>query len=526
MRRIERALISVYEKTGVVDFARGLADMKVEIVSTGGTAKLLASNGIPAREVADLTGFPEILDGRVKTINPRIASGLLAIRDNAEHMRQVREHNVPLIDLVCVNLYPFVQTTRKPGVQFEEVIENIDIGGPSMLRAAAKNFQDVAVVTSPADYDRVLRAFQTGNGRLDTSLLFELARKAFLSTARYDAQISQYLSRVEPSDAGFRVPRDENPFPPNIFMDFEKITDLRYGENPHQKASFYRWGEQSPHGLASARQLQGKELSYNNIVDLEAAWNLIREFNDPACCIIKHTNPCGTAVARSLREAYLKAFEADPISAFGSIIALNRTMDRETAIEAAKLFVEAIIAPGFESAAIEVLGAKKNLRIIAADPKEQGQDWARFEIRRVTGGVLLQTMDDLLMNPETRVVTNRQPTEREKADLEFAWRVAKHVKSNAIVLAEGGRTVGVGAGQMSRVDSVKLSIQKASPAPQGAVMASDAFFPFRDSIDEAAKAGITAIIEPGGSVRDGEVIEAANEHGMAMVFTGVRHFKH
>ena len=516
MKRIERALISVYDKTGIVEFARGLADLNVEIISTGGTSRLLASNGIPVREVSDLTGFPEILDGRVKTINPRIAGGLLAVRENTEHMQQVADHKIPLIDLVCVNLYPFVETIRKPGVQFDEVIENIDIGGPSMIRAAAKNFQDVAVVTAPGDYSPVIEALKTGGGILNRDTLFNLARKAFLCTARYDGQIGQYLSQVG---------GDSN-FPPNVFMDFEKIADLRYGENPHQRASFYRWGGQPLHGLASARQLQGKELSFNNIVDLQAAWDLIHEFEGPACCIIKHTNPCGTAVGNSLKEAYLKAYEADPVSAFGSIIALNRVVDTGTATEIAKLFVEGIIAPGYPPEAAAIFASKKNLRILEAASDERGRDWARFEIKRVSGGILLQDPDEKLLGEESRVVTGRHPTAKEEADLHFAWRVAKHVKSNAIVLAEGGRTVGVGAGQMSRVDSVKLSVEKARPSPKGAVLASDAFFPFRDGIDEAARAGITAIIQPGGSVRDAEVIGAADEHRIAMIFTGLRHFKH
>jgi phosphoribosylaminoimidazolecarboxamide formyltransferase / IMP cyclohydrolase len=516
VRRIERALISVYDKTGVVEFARGLAALRVEIISTGGTSRLLASNGIPVREVSDLTGFPEILDGRVKTINPRIAGGLLAIRGNAEHMRQVEQNTIPLIDLVCVNLYPFVETIRKPGVQFEEVIENIDIGGPSMIRAAAKNFQDVAVITAPEDYVPVLDALKKGGGILERELLLSLARKAFLCTARYDGQIGQHLSRTGA----------DSEFPPNVFMDFEKISDLRYGENPHQQAAFYRWGGQPPNGLAAARQLQGKELSYNNIVDLQAAWDLIREFAEPACCITKHTNPCGTGIGDSLREAYVKAYEADPVSAFGSIIAFNRVVDVETATEVSKLFVEAIIAPGYRPEAVSIFVAKKNLRILEAASQERAQDWARFEIKRVSGGILLQDPDEKLTADGARVVTNRRPTDKEETDLRFAWRVAKHVKSNAIVLAEGGKTVGVGAGQMSRVDSVRLSVEKARPTAKGAVLASDAFFPFRDGIDEAAKAGISAVIQPGGSVRDAEVVQAANEHQIAMIFTGLRHFKH
>jgi phosphoribosylaminoimidazolecarboxamide formyltransferase / IMP cyclohydrolase len=525
VRRIQRALISVYDKTGIVEFAKVLAALNVEIVSTGGTSRLLASNGIPVREVSELTGFPEILDGRVKTINPRIAGGVLAIRENPEHMKQVLENQVPLIDLVCVNLYPFVETIRKPGVQFHEVIENIDIGGPSLLRAAAKNFQDVAVVTSPGDYGTVAAALRSSTGILSREMLFDLAQKAFVCTARYDAQIAQYLSRgadVSGSDPS-------TPFPPNVFMDFEKVMDLRYGENPHQRASFYKWGGHAGFGLASARQLQGKELSYNNIVDAEAAWNLVQEFDSPACCVIKHTNPCGAAVGSGIREAYVKAYDADPVSAFGSIIAFNRMVDAETVNELAnvhKLFVEAMIAPEYQPEALAILAGKKNLRVLHMESSDVGKDWAQFEIRRVSGGVLLQDVDQVLLGSESRIVTQRKPTDKEREDLHFAWRLAKHVKSNAIVLAEGGRTVGVGAGQMSRVDSVRLSIEKARPSARGAVMGSDAFFPFRDGIDVAAKAGVTAVVQPGGSVRDAEVIQAADEHGMSMIFTGLRHFKH
>jgi phosphoribosylaminoimidazolecarboxamide formyltransferase/IMP cyclohydrolase len=510
----------VYDKTGIVEFAKALAGLNVEIVSTGGTSRLLASNGIPVREVSDLTGFPEILDGRVKTINPRIAGGLLAIRENPQHMKQVAENQVPLIDLVCVNLYPFVETIHKPGVEFQEVIENIDIGGPSLLRAAAKNFQDVAVVTSPEDYRPVADALTSSNGILSRRMLFDLARKAFVCTARYDAQIAQYLSGGN---------GDVPTFPPNIFMDFEKVMDLRYGENPHQRASFYKWGGQPGFGLAAAKQLQGKELSYNNIVDAEAAWNLVREFDLPACCVIKHTNPCGAAVGSRIREAYVKAYDADPVSAYGSIIAFNQTVDAETVNELAnvhKLFVEAMIAPAYDPEALSILAAKKNLRVLEVEAAANGKDWAQFEIRRVSGGILLQDVDQVLLGDESRIVTQRKPTEKEREDLQFAWRLAKHVKSNAIVLAEGGRTVGVGAGQMSRVDSVRLSIEKARPTAKGAVMGSDAFFPFRDGIDEAAGAGVTAVIQPGGSVRDTEVIQAADEHGMSMIFTGLRHFKH
>jgi phosphoribosylaminoimidazolecarboxamide formyltransferase/IMP cyclohydrolase len=517
MRRIQRALISVFDKTGIVEFARVLAELGAEIVSTGGTARLLRENKIAVRDVSDLTGFPEILDGRVKTLNPRIAAGLLAVRENSDHMRQISEHNLPLIDLVCVNLYPFVETVSKAGVQLHEAIENIDIGGPSMIRAAAKNFKDVAVVTAAEDYAPVADALRSGSGILNEEFLFGLAQKAFLRTARYDGQIAQYLSNVGQSAE----------FPPNVFMDFEKIADLRYGENPHQRASFYRWGGQPAFGIAATQQLQGKELSYNNIVDLEAAWNLAQEFSDPACCIIKHTNPCGAAIGNTICAAYLKAYEADTVSAFGSIVALNKAVDVDTATEIAKLFVEAIVAPEYEPGALKILSTKKNLRVMQMGSESSvGLGWSQFEMKRVSGGILLQDTDKALFGEESRVVTKRRPTDNERRDLHFAWRVVKHVKSNAIVLAEGGRTIGVGAGQMSRVESVKISIQKAHPTTKDAVLASDAFFPFRDSIDEAVRAGITAIIQPGGSVRDAEVIEAADEHEISMIFTGLRHFKH
>jgi phosphoribosylaminoimidazolecarboxamide formyltransferase/IMP cyclohydrolase len=431
-------------------------------------------------------------------------------------MQQVEQNQIEMIDLVCVNLYPFAETIRKPGVSFEEVIENIDIGGPSMIRAAAKNFQDVAVVTSPDDYDALLKKLISGKGVLDREMLFALSRKAFLCTARYDAQVAQHLSTVGSSAT-------PNSFPANLFLDFEKLTDLRYGENPHQKAAFYRWGGRQSFGLAAAKQLQGKELSYNNIVDLEAAWDLVSEFEEPACCVIKHTNPCGTAVGTTLREAYVKAYEADPVSAFGSVIGLNRPVDADTAQELAKLFVEAIIAPSFDDSAEAVLSGKRNLRLLAAGSVRDETD---YQIRRVSGGILTQEMDSVLLGPDSHVVTRRPPSDAEYRDLLFAFRVVKHVKSNAIVLARDGRTLGVGAGQMSRVDSVRISVQKAAGNARGALLASDAFFPFRDGVDEAGKSGVSAIIQPGGSLRDAEVIEAANEYGMAMIFTGLRHFRH
>jgi phosphoribosylaminoimidazolecarboxamide formyltransferase/IMP cyclohydrolase len=516
LRRIERALISVYDKSGVLDFARGLVELQVEILATGSTHKHLSSAGIPVTEVANYTGFPEILDGRVKTLHPKIAGGLLAIRRNAEHMHQLEQNQIRMIDLVCVNLYPFAETIRKAGVSFEEIIENIDIGGPSMIRAAAKNFQDVAVLTSPSDYVPVLEALKAGNGVLDLETLLKLSRKAFVCTARYDAQIAQHLSGLS----------TEGPFPANLFMDFEKVSDLRYGENPHQKAAFYRWGGREPFGLAAAKQLQGKELSYNNIVDLESAWSLVREFDEPACCVIKHTNPCGAAIGDTLREAYVKAYEADPTSAFGSVIGLNRVVDAATATELAGLFVEAIAAPGFNEEALRTLSSKKNLRLLTVQPALTAEIETQYRIQPVSGGILAQEVDSVLLGQGSQVVTRRQPSDREYRDLLFAWRIVKHVKSNAIVLALSGRTVGVGAGQMSRVDAVRIGVQKAGEASKGTVLASDAFFPFRDSVDHAGSAGITAIIQPGGSVRDAEVIAAADDYGMAMIFTGLRHFKH
>jgi phosphoribosylaminoimidazolecarboxamide formyltransferase/IMP cyclohydrolase len=513
MRRIERALISVSDKAGIVEFAAGLADMNVEIISTGNTHRLLASKGIRVREVSEFTGFPEMLDGRVKTLHPRVAAGVLAMRGNADHMRQIDENRLQLIDLVCVNLYPFAETIRKPNVSMEEAIENIDIGGPSLIRAAAKNYQDVAVVTAPEDYTSILSALKAGGGVLDREMLLALARKAFLYTARYDGRIAEYLSRTS---------ADDSLFPPNLFMDFEKVSGLRYGENPHQKAAFYRFSGRQARGLATAKQLLGPELSYNNIVDLEAGRNIVSEFDKPACAIIKHTNPCGAAIAADLRTAYLKAYAADSVSAFGSVIGFNKTLDAATAEEVAKLRVDAIIAPGCDPEALKILSSKKNLRLLTAQAPEGGE----LEMKRISGGMLLQESDHTLLGSESPVMTRRKPTDKEAKDLDFAWRVAKHVKSNAIVLALDGCTVGVGAGQMSRVDSVKISIQKAYPTSKGAVLASDAFFPFRDGVDEAGKAGVTAIIQPGGSVRDNETIQAADEHNIAMIFTGLRHFKH
>ena len=527
MKKVERALISVFDKEGVAEFGRGLSEMGVEILSTGSTARLMASDGVPVREVSDMTGFPEMLDGRVKTLHPRIHAGLLALRENEEHQKQIGEHDIQPIDLVCVNLYPFAETIRRPNVTFEEVIENIDIGGPAMLRSGAKNFMDVAVVTNPADYPALIEELRRGEGRFSRERLFGLAQDAFAHTARYDGQIAQYLSGVEQSEGGYTLP-DGSGRPQRVFMNFEKVAEPRYGENPHQKAAFYRWGSELPHGLAAANQLQGKELSYNNLVDLEAARALVQEFEEPAVAIIKHTNPCGTAIGSDLHSAYLKAYAADSVSAFGSIIAVNRHLDRATAEEITKLFVEAVIAPGVDAQAREVLSSRKNLRVLEVPDHATPGGLADMELRRVLGGILVQDADvsDDLRAGTARLVTSRKPSVEEWRDLWFAWRVARHVKSNAIVLARGEQTCGVGAGQMSRIDSVRISVDKAGDAARGAALASDAFFPFRDGVDEAARAGVRTIIQPGGSRRDDEVIEAAEEHGMSMVMTGTRHFKH
>ena len=527
MKKVKRALISVFDKQGIAGFARELAGMGVEILSTGSTARLIRSEGIPVREVSEMTGFPEMLDGRVKTLHPRVHAGLLALRDNPEHRKQMADHDIQPIDMVCVNLYPFGETIRRPGVTFMEAIENIDIGGPAMLRSAAKNFMDVAVVTNPSDYSTLIAELRKSGGRFSHERLFALAQDAFAHTARYDGQIAQFLSGVEPSGAGFTLP-DKNGWPRRVFMNLEKVSEPRYGENPHQKAAFYRWGSEAPHGLASAVQLQGKALSYNNLVDLQAARALVQEFEDPAVAIVKHTNPCGAAIGTDLRDVYLKAYAADSVSAFGSIIAVNRTLDAATAEEMAKLFVEAIIAPEVAPDGRDILAAKKNLRVLELGSSETPGGMAGLEMKGIFGGILVQDPDvsDDIRAGTARLVTARKPSVEEWRDLWFAWQVARHVKSNAIVLAKGGQTCGVGAGQMSRVDSVRIGVEKAGSSVQGAALASDAFFPFRDGVDEAARAGVRNIIQPGGSRNDAEVIAAAEEHGMSMVLTRMRHFKH
>ena len=516
--RIQRAILSVTDKTGLVDFARQLSGLGVELISTGGTAKLLRESGIAVKDISELTGFPEMLDGRVKTLHPKVHGGILHRRENPTHIAAVAEHGIEPIDMVVVNLYAFEKTAAKPGVAFEELIENIDIGGPSMIRSAAKNFHDVAVVTSPADYPAIADELARSGGALSLETKWRLAQKAFATTAAYDSAIATTLERM-PAD--FHLPpQTDQAFPQTLRLSFQKTLDLRYGENPHQKAAMYSDG--SGVGVANARQIQGKELSYNNIVDLQAAWDLAQEFDEPVCAIIKHTNPGGTATGKTLAEAYKRALECDPVSAFGGVIGVNRPIDGEAAEEMHKLFLEVIAAPGFDDAAKARFATKKNLRLVQV--KAAPQKWT---LKNVSGGILLQDNDARpLQDVDLKIVTQRAPTPEETRALLFAWKVCKHVKSNAIVYARDGQTVGVGAGQMSRVDSAKIGAMKAQLPLKGTVAASDAFFPFPDGVEEIAKAGATAIIQPGGSQRDPEVIAAADRLGLAMLFTGVRHFRH
>jgi phosphoribosylaminoimidazolecarboxamide formyltransferase/IMP cyclohydrolase len=516
--RIQRALLSVSDKTGVVDFAKALAAQGVELLSTGGTAKLLASAGLPVVEVGDYTGFPEMMDGRVKTLHPKVHGGILARRDLPEHVAAMRQHGIPPIDLVVVNLYPFAQAVAKPGCTMEDAIENIDIGGPTMVRAAAKNHAFVAIVTDPADYAPLAKKLAAGGGKLGFADRYALAAKAFSHTAEYDGMISSWLTARDEKGAA-------RAFPDRLNLSFRLAQTLRYGENPHQSAAFYREASPARGTLSSFRQVQGKELSYNNIADADAAWECCRTFDVPACVIIKHANPCGVAIAQSPLEAYRRAFLTDPTSAFGGIIAFNLPVDGPTAEAVSKQFVEVVIAPAYDEAARKVFAAKQNVRLLAI---ETAKDLNRLDMKRVGGGLLVQTADAFDV-AELRFVTKRKPTEAEMNDLVFAFRVAKFVKSNAIVFCGQGMTLGVGAGQMSRVDSTRIASIKAKNAGlslKGSVAASDAFFPFRDGLDVVANAGARAVIQPGGSVRDEEVIAAADEHGIAMVFTGMRHFRH
>jgi phosphoribosylaminoimidazolecarboxamide formyltransferase/IMP cyclohydrolase len=519
--RIQRAILSVTDKTGLVDFARQLSGLGIELISTGGTAKLLRDSGISVKDISELTGFPEMLDGRVKTLHPKVHGGILHRRENPAHVAAVAEHGIQPIDMVVVNLYAFEKTAAKPGVAFEELIENIDIGGPSMIRSAAKNFHDVAVVTSPTDYPAIAEELGRSGGTLSLETKWRLAQKAFAITAAYDSAIASTLEKI-PADFHLPPAKDES-FPQTLRLSFQKTLDLRYGENPHQKAAMYSDG--SGVGVANARQLQGKELSYNNIVDMQAAWDLAQEF-DPSeaavCAIIKHTNPAGTATGKTLAEAYKRALECDPVSAFGGVIGVNRPIDAEAAEEMHKLFLEVVAAPGFEAAAKARFATKKNLRLVEVEPAPQ-----KWTLKNVSGGILLQDNDSRPLHDfDLTVVTQRPPTPEEIRAMLFAWKVCKHVKSNAIVYARDGQTVGVGAGQMSRVDSAKIGAMKAQLPLKGTVAASDAFFPFPDGVEEIAKAGATAIIQPGGSQRDPEVIAAADRLGLAMLFTGVRHFRH
>jgi phosphoribosylaminoimidazolecarboxamide formyltransferase/IMP cyclohydrolase len=516
--RIQRAILSVTDKTGLLDFARQLSGHGIELISTGGTAKLLRASGITVKDISDLTGFPEMLDGRVKTLHPKVHGGILHRREDPKHVAAVAEHGIQPIDMVVVNLYAFEKTAAKPGVALEELIENIDIGGPSMIRSAAKNFHDVAVVTAPADYEAIAAELNNSGGSLSLDTKWRLAQKAFATTAAYDSAIASTLEQI-PSAGNIEKP-DNEVFPQNLRLSFQKTLDLRYGENPHQKAAMYSDG--SSVGVANARQIQGKELSYNNIVDLQAAWDLAQEFDEPVCAIIKHTNPCGTATGKTLAEAYKRALECDPVSAFGGVIGVNRPIDAEAAEEMHKLFLEVIAAPAFDEAAKAKFATKKNLRLV--EIKSALQKWT---LKNISGGILLQDADFRpLQDADLKVVTQRAPTPEETRALLFAWKVCKHVKSNAIVYAREGQTVGVGAGQMSRVDSAKIGAMKAQLPLSGTVAASDAFFPFPDGVEEIARAGATAIIQPGGSQRDPEVIAAADRLGLAMLFTGVRHFRH
>lgn len=569
---VRRALISVSDKTGVVEFARRLRGLNIELVSTGGTADALRDAGLSVRDVADLTGFPEMLGGRVKTLHPKVHGGLLGRRDDPVHQTEMKEHSIAPIDLVCVNLYPFEQTVAGD-VTLDEAIEQIDIGGPAMIRSAAKNWRHVAVVTTPALYDRLASELEASGGALSDSTRRELAHLAFMRTSFYDTAVFGYLQsltdfsqtddefilaaatmseELETHMASLGLDLDDDfdgddefaddesewasgnghvtngaiasdsPFDDVEGIEAEKVFDLRYGENPHQKAALYL--TEGSGGIARAELLGGKEMSYNNYIDADAAWNLVDEFAGTACAIIKHTNPAGVALGSTSEEAYRKALATDPVSAFGGIIAFNTNVDEAAARAVIEIFSEVVVAPEYDEDALEVLRSKKNLRILRIDPDIYD---AGIEFRQITGGMLLQEFDEDELDPEDiRVVSARKPTEAEMGALLFAWKVAKHTKSNAIVYAREGQTVGVGAGQMSRVDSVKLGAMRAVLPIEGTVLASDAFFPFRDGIDEAAKFGITAIIQPGGSVKDGEVITAADEHGLAMVFTGMRHFKH
>jgi len=522
--RVQRALVSVSDKKDIVEFSRDLAELGIEIISTGGTASLLRDHKVAVTDISELTGFPEMMDGRVKTLHPKIHGGILAIRDNPEHTAQMKAHGIVPIDLVVVNLYPFEVTVAR-GASFEEILENIDIGGPSLIRAAAKNHTHVGVVVDPEDYGSVLAELKNNSGSLSQETRFRLFCKAFQHTSRYDGAISNYFASLDENKKATQWSKTLN-------FQLNKIQDLRYGENPHQQAAFYSTGEKSGPSIARAKQIQGKELSFNNILDADAALATVLEFSEIAAVAIKHNNPCGVALSKkSLADAFRKAKASDPVSIFGGVIALNRAVDEETAKTLKDIFLEIIIAPGFTPEARAVLSSAKrllNIRLLELDFGHQ--NGAGYDLRRVRGGVLIQDFDNGSVDVRAcKVVTHRKPTDEEYQALDFAWRVCRHVKSNAIVFASADQVLGVGAGQMSRVDSAKIAVMRAATygiSLKGSVVASDAFYPFRDGVDEAAKAGAKAVIQPGGSIKDAEVIAAANEHGMAMVFTGMRHFRH
>ncbi len=527
MKKIRRAIISVTDKTGIAGFAKELSQMGVEIISTGGTAEVIKNAGVDVIPISSFTGFPEMLEGRLKTLHPKIHGGILGKRDNPGHAKDMEAYGILPIDMVVVNLYAFEKTVAD-GLPFSAAIEAVDIGGPTMIRAAAKNFNDVAVVVDPADYGRIIKELKEKKGNITGATRFSLAKKAFKLTASYDAAISNYLSSTEDTEG--IIPRKK--FPDTFTVQFEKVQDLRYGENPHQSAAFYRTKAGASTGLGSARQVQGKELSYNNILDLNSALMIATEFAEPASVIIKHNNPCGVSASKDgILCAYKNAYQCDRVSSFGGIVGFNRDVGKDLAEELSRIFLEAIIAPGFDEGALKILSTKKNLRLLTICPAaDKGAECCPSEadMKKVCGGVLLQT-PDIESASGLNIVTKRGPTDEELNDLMFAWKVCKHVKSNAIILARGSATIGIGAGQMSRIDSTRISVMKAQDAGitvKGAVLSSDAFFPFRDNVDLAARHGITAIVQPGGSIKDEEVIKAADEHGIAMVFTGIRHFRH
>lgn len=520
MIKINRAIISVSNKEGIANFAKGLRDLDIEILSTGGTAKKLRDGGNEVKDISDYTKSKEILGGRVKTLHPKVHGGILAIRDNEKHIKEMKENKIEGIEMVVVNLYPFEEVIKKEDVDLEEAIENIDIGGPTMLRSAAKNYKFVTIVTDPGDYKTILKELKKNKGKMSLETNFRLAVKAFSYVSRYDGAISNFLSSIEEDGSRTRLPR-------SFTLHLEKKMGLRYGENPHQEGAFYTEYELDEPSISNAEQLQGKELSLNNIFDTNSAFELVKEFKDTACVIVKHNNPCGVAQSESAVQSFLKAKECDPISAFGGIIALNTELDEATAEQIIDMFVEVVIAPSYTEKALYILSTKKNIRVLQT-PKLTNEIPYSYDIKKVIGGALIQDRDMTSDSDfaDYKVPTKRQPTDQEIKDMMFAWKVCKHVKSNAIIYAKNHQTVGIGAGQMSRVDSVQIAKMKAQMPTKGCVLASDAFFPFRDAIDEASKAGIKAIVQPGGSIRDEEVVAAADEHGMAMITTGVRHFKH